>query len=106
MQDLDYLLEVCQLAALIFRSRVFHRYLSPCAIIVQLRCQSKELLLEKESQVVREIYPRMQRGYYTCAVSLGGSHSQDDEGIGFFAKRVAMSPEVWQVQGLAAGRRL
>ena len=59
MQDLDYLLEACRLAALIFLKRIFDGFLTRCFIIVQLRCQLKELLLAKESHIVHEIYPLM-----------------------------------------------
>lgn len=102
MQDLDYLLEACRLAALIFLNRIFHGFLTRCFIFVQLRCQLKELLLEKESQIVHEIYPLMQRGYYTWALFLGGIHSLEDEDITFFAKCIATSTQIWQVQGFGS----
>lgn len=101
MQDLDYLLEACRLAALIFLNRVFHGFLPRCSITKQLKCQLKELLLEKESQIVHEICPQMQRGYYTWALCMGGIHSLGDEDITFFAKRIAISTQVWQMQGFS-----
>lgn len=99
MQEFDYLLEACRIAALIFLNRVFHGHWGRCPITVKLRCQLKELLLEKESQIIQEVHPQLQRGYYTWALFMGGIHSLSDEDTLFFAKRIAISTRVWQVKG-------
>lgn len=99
MQYLDYLLEACRIAALIFLKRVFHSYWPRCKVIMQLRGQLKELLLEKEGRIIQEVHPQPQQVYYTWALLIGGIHSLNDEDTAFFAKRIAISTRVWQAKG-------
>lgn len=97
MQDLDYLMETSRLAALIFLSRLFDGF-NP--VVRQLRSQMKELLLEKESHIVREVNPQMTWGYYPWALFMGGIHCLDnDDDVAFFAKRIARSTRTWQAMG-------
>ena len=98
MQDLDYLIETCRLAALIFLNRLFDGF-SP--VTRQLRFEMKELVLEKESHIVREVSHQMTWGYYAWALFMGGIHSLEDEDIAFFAKRIAISTRVWQAKGFS-----
>ena len=99
MQDLDYLLEACRIAALIFLSRAFHGYWKRCPVIGKLRRQLKDLLLERESRTIQEVHPQLQRVYFIWALLMGGIHSLSDEDRSFFAKRIAVSTRVWQVKG-------
>ncbi len=99
MHNLDYVLEACRIAALVFLHGTFHGRTLRCPIIRQLRYRLKELLLEKESQVIEEIHPKTQRGYYTWALYMGGINSLEDEDSQFFAERIATSTRVWQVEG-------
>lgn len=102
MQALDYLLEACRIAALIFLNRAFHASWPSCPIIRQLKCQLKELLLEKESYLTEDIPPQEHSGYYTWALFMGGVHSQKDEDLAFFAERIATSTQVWQAKGFTS----
>ena len=99
MRDLDYVLEACRIAALVFLHGTFHGRTLRCPIIRQLRYRLRELLLEKESQIIDEIHPELQRVYYTWALYMGGINSFEDEDSHFFAERIATSTRVWQVQG-------
>ncbi|CAD6577550.1 MAG: hypothetical protein ASARMPRED_008317 [Alectoria sarmentosa] len=100
MQDLDYRLEACRVGALIFLNRPFDGNWPHCLLIRHLRCQLKELLLEKESRIFHQVHPQVHTGYYIWGLFIGGIHSRRDEDIEFFAKRIATSTQVWQVQGL------
>ena len=102
MQALDYLLEACRIAALIFLNRAFHASWRSCPIIRQLECQLKELLLEKESHITEDIPPREHCGYYPWALFMGGIHAQKDEDTAFFAERIATSTQVWQAKGFTS----
>ena len=95
MQDVDYLYEACRLAALIFVKRVFHGFWPRCPVIARLRCQLKELLLEKESRPLSDILPHVHPEYYTWLLVMGGIHSLEDDDITFFAKRIAVSTQIW-----------
>lgn len=99
MQDLDYWLEACRVGALIFLNRPFDGIWPHCLLIRHLRCQLKELLLEKESRIFHEVHLQVHTGYYIWVLFIGGIHSRRDEDIAFFAKRIATSTQVWQVQG-------
>lgn len=98
MQDLDYLLETCRIAALLFLNRAFHGYWPCCPIITQLKRQLKEFLLARESQIIHEVHSQVHRGYYTWVLFIGGIHSQKDEDIAFFAKRIALAIQAWKVE--------
>ena len=96
MTDLDYLYEACRLAALIFVKRVFHGFWPRCPVIARLKCQLKESLLEKESRPLPDILPHAHPEYYTWALVMGGIHSLEYDDISFFAKRIAVSTQIWQ----------
>ena len=102
MVDLDYLLEACRIGALIFLQRAFRDGWPRCLDIRELRRQLKELLLEKESHITQHVHPQEQWGYYTWSLFIGGVHSQEDEEIAFFAKRIAVSTRVWQAKGFGS----
>ena len=99
MQDLDYLNEACRLAALMFVKRTLHGVWPRCPIITRMRCQLKELLLEKESRPVSEVLPQVHPGYDIWALFMGGIHSLEDDDKSFFAKRIAVSTQSWRATG-------
>ena len=96
MQDLDYLYEACRLAALIFVKRVFHGFWAHCPVIARLTFQLMESLLEKESRPISDMLPHVHPEYYTWALVMGGIHSLEEDDITFFAKRIAVSTQIWQ----------
>lgn len=102
VQDLDYLLEACRIAALIFLHRVPSTSWPVRSLFRQMKSQLKELLLEKGSQNIQEIKSQLHRGYYTWVLFIGGIHSQDDEDTAFFARRTAILTRVWQAQGFGS----
>ena len=100
MQDLEYLYEACRLAALILVKRVFHGFWPRCPVIARLTCQLKEILLEKESRPLTDILSHAHPEYYTWALVMGGIHSLEYDDITFFAKRIAVSTQIWQTGGI------
>ena len=89
MTNLDYHVETCRLAALIYIKLALHMYFPICAIMQSLKAQLMNLIKQGEANCTIGVGARPQPGSITWALFMGGIISLDKDEEEWFAQRLA-----------------
>lgn len=89
MTTIDYQVEICRLAALVYILVAVHMYLPLCAIVRSLKTQLMNLIEQGEANGTIGVGGRPQPGSVTWAMFIGGVLSLDQEEEEWFAQRLA-----------------